>query len=418
MASTNPFQAGQYTPEYLALRKSYRSVLIHITPQTGDVCGALFEKGYIPPTVRNYRATDAIPNDKKAQALLDTVIDKVELDPSVYHGFMDILKSEGQSADTIVEQLEEAFKVEQALVDSDRSSEDSFYSLPDPDPPRPKLSVTTRFICPFCRKCTVKQFFSKAGCPKAGQSDVKRSDFLFPYLDHGALSENERLLVEGRLLDETKKIVCLFADTENSVIISLVAQKVVVNHLKNYVGNFLKLVGSDKDVDRLEKSTDLYDVFFALYPFKSFFNYEIIEKIVLQFGSIEDRRLMEEYISHFNKFCERSVFEVPPNIFHDSETKPGEKVFSVKFTKEGRASLGDVGAVRRKLADILEIEVFALQLCCITDGCVCLKFLVSALSAEKIFSLSQSQMGSLNEIHVRVLEDSVSLLEDKNQLTR
>ena len=131
MASPNPSQAGQYTPEYLALRKSYRNVLSHITPQTGDICGALFEIGYIPPTVRTYATTDAIPNDRKAQALLDTVIDKVELDPSVFHIFVSILKSEGPSADIIVEQLEEAFKAELANADCDHSREDSFHSLPD-----------------------------------------------------------------------------------------------------------------------------------------------------------------------------------------------------------------------------------------------------------------------------------------------
>ena len=135
MATPPDAVAGLSTPEYLAFRKCYRSVMTHISPQTGDICGALFEKGYIPPSVRIYATTDAIPNDKKAQTLVDTIIDKVEVDPSVFHGFMDILKSEGPWADSIVEQLEEAFKAEQALADCDRSSEDSFHSLPSPDSP-------------------------------------------------------------------------------------------------------------------------------------------------------------------------------------------------------------------------------------------------------------------------------------------
>ena len=133
MATPPDAVAGLSTPEYLALRKWYRSVMTHISSQTGDICGALFEKGYIPPSVRTYVTTDAIPNDKKAQMLVDTVIDKVGVDPSVFHGFMSILKSEGPWADSIVEQLEEAFKTEQALADCDHSSEDSFHSLPDPD---------------------------------------------------------------------------------------------------------------------------------------------------------------------------------------------------------------------------------------------------------------------------------------------
>ena len=47
---------------------------------------------------------------RKLRDLWELLLAKVELDPSVYHGFISILKSEGQSADTIVEQLEEAYK--------------------------------------------------------------------------------------------------------------------------------------------------------------------------------------------------------------------------------------------------------------------------------------------------------------------
>ena len=116
MAATPTPNAGQSTPEYLTLRKSYTSLVAHITPQTGDISGALFEKGYIPPAVLDYVTTLAIPNNEKALKLVGALLAKVELDPSVYHGFMSILKSEGQSADTIVEQLEEAYKAEQATL--------------------------------------------------------------------------------------------------------------------------------------------------------------------------------------------------------------------------------------------------------------------------------------------------------------
>ena len=413
MESINPSQAGQYTPEYLALRKSYRNVLAHITPQTGDVCGALFEKGYIPPNVRTYATTDAIPNDRKAQALLDTVIDKVEVDPSVYHGFMDILKSEGPSADTIVEQLEEAFKAEQACAVCDNSSEDSSHSLPESsrtNVPKPKPEATARFICPFCGKCTVVQFFSKAGCPKATQQGSFKRHSLFPFLNHSALSRNEQLMLESQLLDETKKIVGMFASFEMSIIASLESKNVSVSKLKAFAGNYVRLLGSKEDVESLKKSENLYDIFFALQPFKSFFNYEIVESIIKQFGSDEDRQLMGEYYSQFNKFCERSVFEVPPNIFHDADPKPGDKMFSVKLTKEGYALLGDVVAMRKKLADILNIEVVALQLCCITEGCICIRFLISACVAGKIFPLMQAQYCALSDIDV-IIQESPSPVE-------
>ena len=120
---------------------------------------------------------------------------------------------------------------------------------------------------------------------------------------------------------------------------SLKSRKVDVKQLSNFVVNLVKRVGTKEDTDRLENSVSLSQVFLLLHPFKSFFHYEIIESIVKRFGNGEDRQLMSEYISKFNQFCERSAFEVPSNIFHDSDPRPGDKVFSVKFTVTRRACL-------------------------------------------------------------------------------
>ena len=415
MAATSTPNACQSTPEYLTLRKSYTSLVAHITQQTGDTGGALFEKGYIPPAVLDYVTTAAVSNSEKAQRLVGALLAKVELDPSVYHGFISILKSEGQSADIIVEQLEEAYKAEQAvLAKCDGSSKDSFHSLPDTST---ENRSKPRFICPYCKKCTVRQFFSKSGCPQAPKSHSTTNKSLFPYLDHSSLSESEKLVLESRLIKDTKTMICLFAETEDMFIDSLKSQKVDVKQLTNFIVNLVKKAGTKEDIDRLENSVSLSQVFLLLHPFKSFFHYEIIESIVKRFGSEEDRQLMSEYISKFDQFCERSVFEVPSNIFHDSDLRPGDKVFSVKFTPEEHASLRDIVAVRAKLADILDIEVFALQLCSISDGCVCMRFLISAQVAEEIFPLSPSQMNILSSIHVRILEGP-SLSEMTEDLSR
>ena len=353
MAATPTPNAGQSTPEYLTLRKSYTSLVAHITPQTGDIGGALFEKGYVPPAVLDYVTTLAIPNNEKALKLVGALLAKVELDPSVYHGFISILKSEGQSADIIVEQLEEAYKAEQAtLAECDGSSKDSFHSLPDANT---ENRSKPRFICPYCKKCTVLQFFSKAGCPQAPKSHSTKNKSLFPYLNHSNLSENEKLVLETRLIQDTKKMICLFAETEDTFINSLTSRIVNIDQLTNFVVNIVKKSGTEEEIDCLKKAVSIARVFLLLHPFKSFFHYEIIESIVKRFGSEEDQQLMSEYISKFDQFCERSVFEVPSNIFHNGDPRPGDKVFSVKFTSEEHASLRDIVAVRAKLADILEI---------------------------------------------------------------
>ena len=248
------------------------------------------------------------------------------------------------------------------------------------------------------------QFFSKAGCPKAPQHNSTEGVPLFPYLDDSALTKKEKIVLENRLMDDTQKMIRLFAETEHSFIVSLSSMDIDVPSLQNYAENVISKMGAKEDIELLKQSSTISRVFYALQPFKSFFHYEIIESIVRVFGSPTDHQLMDEYISKFNEFCERSVFQVPPNIFHDSDPRPGDRVFSVKLTKEGQASLIDVVAVRRRVAKILDIEVFALQLCCITEGCVCLRFLVSSQVAEKIFPLSESKVSALQDIHVTFVE--------------
>ena len=120
--ATSSKHAAQYstsTPQYLTLRKSYRLLVTHITAQTGEFCDSLFEGGYISSSVRNYVRIDALSEDKKAQRLMDTMIDKVESDVTVFYGFMDILKRGGPPANDIVAQLEEHFEKEQATLAGD-----------------------------------------------------------------------------------------------------------------------------------------------------------------------------------------------------------------------------------------------------------------------------------------------------------
>ena len=240
---------------------------------------------------------------------------------------------------------------------------------------------------------------------------------LFPYLDYSALTRNEKIVIESRLIDDTKKMICLYANTEDSLIMSLSSKNIDVPRLRNYAGNFISEEGTEEQVGKLKQSSTISEIFDALYPFKSFFHYEVIENIVQVFGSFTDHKLMDEYILKFNEFCERSVFQVPPNIFRDSDPKPGDKVFQVKFLKKGQTSLRDIASVRRRVASILGIEVFALQLCCITDGCVCLRFLIFAKVAEKVFPLSQSQVRALQDIQIRIV-DSPNPLKEEDQVIR
>ncbi len=104
-------KASDSTPEYLTLRRSYLAVITHVKEQPGTICDSLFEKGYISTTVHVFVRSRAHSDEEKAQKLIDTVLDKVKHDRSVYYGFLEILKTEGPLAKSIIARLEECFAV-------------------------------------------------------------------------------------------------------------------------------------------------------------------------------------------------------------------------------------------------------------------------------------------------------------------
>ena len=267
----------------------------------------------------------------------------------------------------------------------------------------------------FCA-CTVSETqrtsVAEDGRSQVAQHNISEGVYSFPYLNYQCLTDRQKVELESELTDETQRMIKLFATTEDSLVVSLGSMQIDILRFKNYVENLISKVGTKKQLKNLQKSETISEIIYALQPFKSFFHYEIIEDIVRVFGSTSDKELMDQYISKFNDFCKRSVFEVPPNVFHESDPKPSGKVFHAKYTTQGQASLIDIVAVRKNLANILRIELIALRLLCITDGCVTLTFLVSVQMAKEIFPLSHSQVSDLSAISLEIVDDPNSSEEE------
>ena len=95
------------TPEYLAFQEYYvyETLILTIKLQPGAFCDSLFARRYIPEAVRDYTRNEANLDHKKAEKLCDSVIDQIKHDPSVFYGFIEILKS--RSIDKLTDKLEQ-----------------------------------------------------------------------------------------------------------------------------------------------------------------------------------------------------------------------------------------------------------------------------------------------------------------------
>ena len=403
--------------EYFTFCKS-TSVLIDLVKESPtSIASSLFSEEHLSPYKYNLVGpTSKMSDIEKAQLLVTAMTDRVKAKPSNFHALLALLKKEGSWVECYLEEVEENYQVVTEQTTKDSSDSDSYYSAPEEetshdddtidngnDDSKSDPPCATSFVSPFCSKCSVKSFFSEGGCPHATEQVDSKSRLRFPYLDCSSLDSEEKEILETRLIDDTKEIISQFADVEDSLIVSLQSQAVDPRRIVNYALHLIKKLEMDKEKKQLKKARSILEVFIAIHPFKSFLHYEIVENIVKKFGSSNDHHLIDQYISKFNKFCERSVFEVPPNIFHDSDPKPADKIFSVLFTPEEYPTLGDVVAVRRKLAKILRIPLHSLRLYKIDRGSVWLSFLIPKKIAEKIFPLPQGKIRVLKEAHIEVI---------------
>ncbi len=149
----------------------------------------------------------------------------------------------------------------------------------------------------------------------------------------------------------------------------------------------------------------------------SFFNYEIIQKIIDDYGSAKDKETLKLYLTEFNEFCRRSVFEVPPRSkFHPSTDENQTHNFALKYLKE-QVTIDQTKKVCRNIAKIMNIPCWLLYLLSIEEGCVLLRFGIPKTLSKSVFPITRQQKEALGKIHIKVVEEaSVHITEDECQL--
>ena len=149
----------------------------------------------------------------------------------------------------------------------------------------------------------------------------------------------------------------------------------------------------------------------------SFINYHIVEFLIEAYGSEEDKDKLQNYISNFKDYCERSVFEVPQDAYprkvqgqketlvfkvtegmfnslsqNRAPTEDESAVINAVRTSshEFRLSLKDALAIEKKIADTLTVNPAALTLVGASKGCVELTFSVPKTIIDRVTTLNET----------------------------
>ena len=94
------------SPEYKALARCYSRLLIYIRQAPNDIADHLRPSGILAPQDFSYLNNPGHDHDVKARRLLDAVLDRVKVDPQVYHTFVAALKAAGHWTEAAVSELE------------------------------------------------------------------------------------------------------------------------------------------------------------------------------------------------------------------------------------------------------------------------------------------------------------------------
>ena len=138
----------------------------------------------------------------------------------------------------------------------------------------------------------------------------------------------------------------------------------------------------------------------VLNDYFSFFNYHIIEHIIEELGTEEDKTRLQKYKECFNQYAKKRVFECLPEFGAVSDAEHAD-IFVKVDSKYDKYTVGEIEEFRHKLSDILGVSSQGiLRLCRIDKGCFQLMFQIPSFVQHEIFPLSREQEKDLSAVGV------------------
>ena len=358
-------------PVYKAIIHCHDKLVTALSTDILSISNTLFAKEFIPDETFKKMLLLTLPQQEKATILVIAITEKIKLVPNRFQELIKIFSEQTCTKD-IVMSLSSHVSCQQ--VEDDKRQD----------------------------KSTSKQYAVCEG---------------HMYTAWGTLDPDDKIDLEAKLLTDAETIGQEFAllclKTKDSFEQRGVTPQMLTDALLDLM--VYKPGSSCHDIipllkeegGALMKAQTIRETFHALRPHMSFFNYEILQFIIEAKGSEEDKVTLATFLTNFEKFCRRHVFEVPfatySNGLHFDDPKIKQRLH-VKVTKHFKAAflirseavpstsdnsqnenvcshklginLEDAKNIQRKLASILDLNPSSLFLDSISEGSVILTFLL------------------------------------------
>ena len=374
-------------PHQIMLRYNDKLITaLSLDPQ--GISRILLAKGLIPEHTES-QMQQTSTSCEKATILVSTVRQVVKISPKQFHVFLDILSKQAWMKD-IMEELKSCRIYEGLRKDAGVQAASTGDQRPTDRERR-----------------------------SSGEISSNGEDHIFP-----KLNSEDKAELEAQLIMSADSMRKKFASLLVSVVYSFQNQDIdprkivtAILALTEYDDPAIGKPLLEREKQALKKSRSIDDTFDVLRPHMTFFNYEILQFLIEQVGSTDDKDNLQKFLREFRRFCRRSVFEIPPNVLgHSAEKVIDQQKFCVKITKQFKAallvqctkesesdsqttsstqlsssgedregicapelgiSLEDAKHIQRKLASVLKLKVSSIYLDSVSSGSTILTFLLS-----------------------------------------
>ena len=373
--------------EYKTMRKCTENLIQLLKHSIKDLGDILFANEVIPESLYD-EIRESRESTLAARSVVRFMTTLVQQKPSMYQTFLELLKKQGHWTDPIVEIMSKCYETEKAIITQDQETLN------------------------YSEQSSSDESFHSAA---SDLNDKPSQTAKLPYLDTSKLNEHEKENLERRLTTDTRDMILRFSDFRVAIRDSF-ESRIPLDKVKDTIlslDGFVEGIGAKlldpRDAEKIESAESLPQVFITLRHYVSFFNFKIIEHLVHQYGSDNDKNKLKEYCVQLDAFCQRNVYEIPAKAY--STLRPEAKEIALKCTQH-TLTLHDVQVLKDKVDEIFGLNCFTLQLRSIREGCVKLNFFISAAVADRIFPVSPPQHSALSDIGVKVLSCEKVAQED------
>ena len=239
---------------------------------------------------------------------------------------------------------------------------------------------------------------------EAGSPPLTSTTTSFPHLNMSGLTTEQLERLKIRLCVESEDIERKFWHLHSRVYESLRERNVPVDRLVTHLLSLRAFDPVSKESQKpllqtffreLRCAGSIEEVLWIIKDYFSFFNYHVIEHIVVELGTEQDRVELQNYEKEFDQYSKRRIYECPPVYGSMSKDDHADLVLKVDSVYE-EFTVKELKKFQCRLSRIFCVSPQSvLRLCQVEEGCLQIIFQVPLFVQLVIFPLSSEQERAL-----------------------